>query len=99
MRTAEDIRSLRLRLRLDPSEFARLVGVDTRTVTRWELGTARPTGASEAVLAALDEKLRKDPAGADELIAFLVGAVAFGGLAYLILKLLDERQPRQRGGV
>jgi putative transcriptional regulator len=94
MRTPADVRDLRLRLRLDPAAFARIVGVDPRTVTRWEQGAARPTGASEAVLSAFEEKLRKDPDQAAEL-AELVGAAArVGGLAYLILKLLDERPSR-----
>lgn len=90
MWTSTDIQSLRQRLGLDPPGFARLLGVDARTVTRWESGAARPTGASEAVLAAVQQKLNKDPADADHVIAFLVGAAAIGGLAYMMVRLLDE---------
>jgi DNA-binding transcriptional regulator YiaG len=90
MWTPNAIQALRLRLGLDLPGFAKLMGVDTRSVTRWEQGVARPTGASEAVLSALQEKLQKDPADAERVIAFLVGAVAVGGLAYLLVKLLDE---------
>ncbi len=92
MRTAQAVRDLRLKLRLDPAQFARVTGVDSRTVTRWEQGVARPTGASAAVLAALEEKLRKDPDQADEIGALLAGAASVGGLAYLIVKLLDDRR-------
>ncbi len=90
MWTSAEIQALRVRLGLDPAGFAKLVGVDARTVSRWELGIARPTGAAEAVLSALREKLDKDPAKAEKVIAFIVGAAAVGGLAYLLIKLLDE---------
>ncbi len=87
-----EIRSLRNRFKLDQADFARLVGVNTRTVHRWELGDAVPTGAASAVLLAVDEKLRKDPSQADEIIAFLVSASAIGGLAYVLIRLLDEHR-------
>lgn len=65
---------------------------------RWETGLNRPTGASEAVLSALHEKLQKDPAEAETIIAFIAGAAAVGGLAYLLVKLMDEvtRERRRR---
>lgn len=90
MWTPSTIQGLRRQLGLGQPGFARLVGVDARTVARWEAGTARPTGASEAVLSAMTEKLRRDPADAEDVIAFLAGAAAIGGLAYLLIKLLDE---------
>jgi len=88
--TPDEIRALRERLRLDPSGFAKLLGVDARTVARWEAGLAAPTGAAEAVMTGLREKLDKDPGEAEQIIKFIVGAVAVGGLAYLLIKLLDE---------
>ncbi|MBI4438174.1 helix-turn-helix domain-containing protein [Candidatus Uhrbacteria bacterium] len=90
MWNAQDVRDLRQHLDLDVASFARLVGVDARTVTRWEAGIARPTGAAEAVLNGLREKLAKDPSTAKAVIAVLVGAAAVGGLAYLLVKLLDK---------
>jgi DNA-binding transcriptional regulator YiaG len=98
MWTPSEIQALRHRLGVDAPGFARLLGVDARTVSRWELGTARPTGASEAILAAVQEKLHKDPEDADNVVAFVVAAAAVGGLAYLLIKLLDEvpRHPSAR---
>jgi DNA-binding transcriptional regulator YiaG len=93
-----EIQALRHRMGLDPAGFAKVVGVDARTVARWELGAAHPTGAAEAVLFALREKLNKDPAHAEKVIAFIVGAAAVGGLAYLLVKLLDEVTEDAPGG-
>ena len=70
--------------------FARIVGVDPRTVYRWETGPGHPSGAAEAVLNGLKEKLDKDPSDANDVASFLVGAAAVGGLAYLLVKLLDS---------
>jgi hypothetical protein len=90
MWTAQQVMDLRSKLRLDIPGFAKLVGVETRTVYRWEAGEARPSGAAEAVLNGLHEKLQKDPDQAESLIAFVAGAVALGGLGFLLYKLLDE---------
>jgi hypothetical protein len=75
---------------MDPINFARLVGVDARTVLRWESGHVHPTGAAEAVLNGLREKLNKDPEVADQVVGLLLGAAAVGGLAYLLVRLLDS---------
>ncbi len=74
---------------MDPVSFAKLVGVDARTVLRWEAGQVHPTGAAEAVLNGLREKLNKDPQVAEQVIALLLGTAAVGGLAYLLVRLLD----------
>lgn len=89
----DSIKALRDRLGMNQSAFAKLMGVDARTVIRWESGTSRPTGAAEQVLNALREKLEKDPANSENIIAFVAGAVAIGGLAYLLLKLLESAEP------
>lgn len=88
--TADQIRQFRLRLGLEVAGFAKAMGVDVRTVYRWENGTARPSGAVEAVMNGLREKLQKDPNASDAVIKFIVAAAAVGGLAYLIVKLLDS---------
>jgi len=73
------------------AQFARLVGVDVRTVIRWESKSApRPKGTSEAVLSAIREQLDADPGGADRVIKFLLGTAAVGGLAYVLVKLLGS---------
>jgi transcriptional regulator with XRE-family HTH domain len=90
MWTPEAVRYLRERLGMEVPAFARITGVDPRTVYRWEAGAARPSGAAVAVLNGLKEKLDKDPSAANAVSAFLVGAAAVGGLAYLLVKLLDS---------
>lgn len=87
--TADQIREFREELGLNQTQFASLLGVDVRSVTRWEGGTSSPTGSAEAILSGLKEKLRKDPDTLTEVLAIVGGAVAVGGLAYLIVKLLD----------
>jgi hypothetical protein len=72
------------------SEFAKLMAVDTRSVTRWESGTAHPTSASESVLLAIHEKLDKDPGDAERIVQFIVGASRVGGLAYVLVRLMDQ---------
>lgn len=43
---AEDIKKLRLRLRLSSGMFASVMGVSEKTVEAWESGTNRPAGSS-----------------------------------------------------
>lgn len=98
MWTAEEVRALRSTLEMSQSEFARLIGVDQRTVARWESGNSnsRPSGASEQILSALNQKLIVDASRAEAhaLKKFLTGTVAVGGLAYLLMKLLDFAMDR-----
>lgn len=90
MWTAADVIGLRNELRLEPAEFARLCGVDTRTVARWEMGESTPTGASEAVLDGVRHALARGRPAKNDLVALLAGVLAVGGLAYLIAELLAE---------
>jgi transcriptional regulator with XRE-family HTH domain len=84
-----DVRALRSALQLDQADFAKAVGVDPRTVLRWENGEGRPTGPAEAALNGIRGKLKKDPDSLPSIVGIMAGAVAFGGLSYLILKLFD----------
>ena len=84
----DDVRHLRLKLGMDVPEFARLMGVDARTVVRWESGKASPKGAAEAVMTGLREALDRDTA--DQVVKFVLGAAAVGGVAYLLVKLFDH---------
>ncbi|MEE9384662.1 MAG: hypothetical protein V3V08_14755 [Nannocystaceae bacterium] len=97
MWSADEIRALRDQLSVNRSQFAKLVGVDARTVMRWESTDGpRPKGSSAAVLTAIRERLEADPTGAPKLIQFLVGAAAVGGLAYILIKLLSSFTPQER---
>jgi transcriptional regulator with XRE-family HTH domain len=86
---------LRRRIGLSQARFARLVGVDPRSVIRWESGQGpSPKGSAEAVLDGIREKLDSDPRHAKKVIRLLSGAAAVGGLAYLLVKLLGSAAGR-----
>jgi transcriptional regulator with XRE-family HTH domain len=92
---SRDVRRLRDRLGLSQTQFARLVGVDVRSVLRWESGEGpRPKGSAAAVLSGIREKLEGDPRRAKKVIELLAGAAAVGGLAYLLVKLLGSAAER-----
>jgi len=96
MWTPSNIAALRQRLGIDVAAFAKLMGVDARTVRRWEAGKARPTGSADAVMTGIDESLNKDPDFAQTLAGILVGAAAVGGLAYVLVKLIDHLRDQDR---
>lgn len=89
MWTSLDVQHCRKTLNIDEALFARLLGVSTRTVVRWETGVAQPTGASAAVLTAIRESLRARPTNATTLTQFIVRAADVGGLGGFIVRLLD----------
>jgi len=96
-----EVKSIRDRLGMEQPDFAKMLGVDTRTVARWEVGTASPTGTAEAVLAGLRESFAKAPSQAGQIAAIVAGAVALGGVAYLVVKLFDAlltKPPDKSGG-
>jgi putative transcriptional regulator len=45
-----DIRSIRGRLKMSQSEFARMIGVSISTLQNWEQGRRRPEGPARALL-------------------------------------------------
>ena len=83
------VRNMRQRLNLSQADFAKLLGVDVRSVSRWETGNSIPTGAAEEILTGLKEKLDGDPDSAQQVIGAIAAAIAIGGLAYFVIKLLD----------
>ncbi|MDD5531099.1 MAG: type II toxin-antitoxin system MqsA family antitoxin [bacterium] len=87
---SEMIIAMRNKLKLNQSEFSKLLGVDVRSVNRWENGNFRPKGSAEAILSGIREKLDKDPDSSDKVVELIRSAVNMGGLAYLIFKLLDN---------
>lgn len=94
----DEVVALRNRLGLNRSQFARLVGVELRTVVRWETGNVRLSGPPEAVLSAIRASLDEQVHTAEQvkaLVGFLVGAAALGGLAFLIGKLLEDMARRR----
>jgi DNA-binding TFAR19-related protein (PDSD5 family) len=64
------------------------MAVSARTLRRWEKGTVEPTHLAQALMTALREKLRKDPAQRSAIIS-LVRDSAAQGVQHLLLHLLD----------
>lgn len=55
--TAERIKALRLRLRLTQTEFADYLGVDFRSVNRWENGHVAPSPMAQIRLRRAEDEL------------------------------------------
>ena len=55
--TAEDIKSLRLQMKLTQKSFAALMGVSIKAIESWERGTNQPSGSARRLL----EILRNAP--------------------------------------
>jgi putative transcriptional regulator len=47
---APDVKAIREAAQVSQSEFARLIGVNLRTLQNWEQHRSRPTGAARALL-------------------------------------------------
>lgn len=62
MWTAQDIRQLRQRLRMDVPHFASNLGVAEWVVSRWELGLSEPSAWEETKLADLEPSILRDKA-------------------------------------
>lgn len=52
--TPEQIRSLRLKLHLSQTGFAKLLVVSPKTIQSWEQGNRRPTGSASRLLQLLE---------------------------------------------
>lgn len=91
MTPSQDVLELRTLLNMNRTEFANLLGVDNRTIFRWEDGHSEPTGTARAVLAAFRETLtRRSPDHVAAIQETLQSTAKVGGLAYLIVYLLDD---------
>ena len=89
--SADDIKALRERLGLSRSDFAKLLGVDTRSVHRWEDPEGpRPKGSAAQILTGIREQLDREPHKAPAVLKILASAAAVGGLAYLLMRLLNK---------
>lgn len=84
--TGKRLRKLRTRLSLSQEGLARLLGVSFATVNRWETieGVSGPHGATESVLMALEEGLRRDPMLPNRLASW-----AQSGQPYLLQQLFN----------
>jgi DNA-binding transcriptional regulator YiaG len=94
----DDVLEFRNSLGLSRTQFAKFLAVDVRSVMRWEKGLCCPTGTPEAVLSGFKEKIQKSPESLSAIRELIEGSVAVGGLAYLIVKLLDSVSADREGG-
>lgn len=86
-----EIIELRNKLKMEKPIFARLVNVDSRTISMWEAGKAKPNSAASAVLIGLIELFRqKSETQQQEVIKIATSAAGMGGLSYLVFTLLDR---------
>jgi len=85
---SKDVQHIRRKLELNYEEFAKLLGVTSRSVRRWELDGSpnKISGSAGDVLTALRFGLDKD---SEKLIRFVAEVIAMGGLALLLTKLLE----------
>ena len=85
----QEVAAVRQRLKLSRPDFARLLGVDLRTIYRWENGESEPSGPGEAVLNGIRQALQEQPDGLTAGLAVLGGMAAMGGLGFLVYKLIE----------
>lgn len=79
--------TLRTRLKLTTAELALLLGVDQRTVYRWEAGSSSPTGPSLTVLLVIEQHAT---------VASARSLVQSGGLRELVYRALTKREKHGR---
>lgn len=87
--TSAQVAEIREKLALSRPEFAKLLGVDVRTVYRWESGDSVPSGSAEAVLAGVNQALVSRSDKAASALSAIGAMAAAGGLAFLIYKLIE----------
>ena len=86
-------RLTRRRLGLTQQEFARLIGVSTPTVQRWEYGVTKPRLLQSDIINQINQRMHvieKEEEMADTYIGNLLKPVLSGeGQAYCLYKFLD----------
>lgn len=85
--TPSNIKKFRAKLQADHVVFARILGVNTRSVFRWETGCSVPSGTTKAVMNAILTTLEQNPRISDSIVKFIHHETQFGGLSGLIQKL------------
>lgn len=61
--TPEEVRHFRARLDLTQAALADALGIEVRTVQRWEAGATEPAGFLALALAELERRIISRPAG------------------------------------
>jgi transcriptional regulator with XRE-family HTH domain len=84
------VKNLRKQLNLTLRGFAKLLGIDPRTLNYWELGKIPPSETALEIIAGLTEALNTTDHRRDTIINFVKNTNAVGGIAYTLVKLFDH---------
>ncbi|MFH1841576.1 MAG: helix-turn-helix transcriptional regulator [bacterium] len=89
MMTAAEVTVFRTTFGFSEKELAKFLNVDPRTVRAWENGETPPKETAVQVMAGLQEAWRRSN-GSSVLVSYVRNAMSIGGLAYLLVKLIDD---------
>lgn len=97
MVSARDIQSMRDRMGLTKPEFAKLTGVDARTVYRWERGESKPKGGARSLLIGLQIVAHgaREPSATDCVLKEIGQIAAVGGPGFLVVRLAQVLASQQ----
>ncbi len=90
---AGQIRAFRKRLGLTQEQLAKLLGVHTLTVSRWERGQVTPDGATAQLLDLLNERsehAKPDSETLNKILGFIAAGTAIAGLGALLAYLFSR---------
>jgi transcriptional regulator with XRE-family HTH domain len=104
--TGDEIRSLRLRLGMEGTQFAQMLGVNVVTLYRWESAGAREVAIdprSLQILAVTKQRIEQKRSSetthlGKTIISALVAGGGLAGLFYLLSEVLEPSPVRRSGG-
>lgn len=79
----KEIIETRKKLGLSQSDFARSLGVNTATVSHWEVGRNKPTTLHQITIKRLGQKAEEDSSVRDTIIGFAIAGGVTAFLAWL----------------
>jgi transcriptional regulator with XRE-family HTH domain len=95
--TVDKIKEIRAKRSLSQERLAKLLGVSTSTVIRWEQGTAKPTGTAATILLAMLAGPLMMPLGIAAVADLGPWALSAYGI-YRVLKDVFEGDPTSDDG-
>ena len=86
---SKDVKGIRKKLELDYEDFAKLIGVSSRSVRRWEKSPeiTNIPGSTGIILSVLQNALRRD---SGKITNFVKNNIAIGGFGFLFARLLNS---------
>ena len=89
--TSADVKKIRGQLKLSQDRFGAFLGVDTRTVQRWENGDNVPTASALAILLSCESALNKlKPRAKAKFLNDLDEHLRVGSFAYYMTSLIER---------